>query len=122
MLSKTILEAIRKDYDAGKKQTEIAKDHNVAQQIISRLLSGKRSASGLTVETIEKMFPNATINLNGDKVEVRNNRGTAFGIVHGNVTGPFESGIPGDVLKAIMADQKMSVTEKAQLVKELLKK
>ncbi|MBS1371485.1 MAG: helix-turn-helix transcriptional regulator [Lentisphaeria bacterium] len=122
MLSKTIYQTIREEYDSGKKQIEIARKFNVDQQIISRILSGDRSVSGMRLETIEKMFPNATIHLNGDKVNIKDNHGTAYGIIHGDVKNiGSESGIPKDVLNAIMDNKNLSPSEKAQMVKELMR-
>lgn len=122
MISKTIYQIIREEYDSGKKQIEIARKFNVDQQIISRLLSGERSVSGMRLETIEKMFPNATIHFNGDKVEIKDNNGTAYGIVHGDVKNVgANSGIPKDVLDAIINNKNLSPTEKAQMMKELMK-
>ena len=55
-----------KEYSDGMKQTEMAKLHDVSQQYICRLLSGKRSCGDITLKTLMKMFPRATLNLNGD--------------------------------------------------------
>lgn len=68
MISRTILQAIRAEYNSGKKQVEIAEKYSMPQQIISRILRGERSVAGMRLETIEKMFPNAVIHLNGDTV------------------------------------------------------
>ena len=54
------------EYNGGMKQTEMAKRHNVSQQYICRLLSGKRSCEDITIKTLMKMFPAFTLNLNGD--------------------------------------------------------
>lgn len=64
--SKQILDCLLNEYNGGMKQTEMAKKHNVSQQYICRLLSGKRSCADLTIKTLMKMFPLATLNLNGD--------------------------------------------------------
>ena len=65
-LSDKILAQLREEYRSGMTQQEIAKAHNVTHPQIQRLLSGQRDCGGLTVDTVSKMFPNATINLHGD--------------------------------------------------------
>ena len=117
-ISQTIFEYFSGESKAGKKQVDIAKKHNVDQQIISRILSGKRRIGGLTLDTVEKMFPDATINFTGATIQ---NSGTAF--VNGNVENKTnDSGIPPDVLKEIMSNKDLSAKEKADLIRELSKK
>lgn len=65
MIKKTIMNAIKTEYESGKTQEEIARKHNVTHVIINRLLSGKRSVGGLTLNTVCKMFPRMSVNLNG---------------------------------------------------------
>lgn len=79
-LAEQIKEAIQSEYGAGMTQEELAKKHHVSQQHIQRLLSGQREYSGLTLATIGKMFPGATLHLHGDPV-VANNSGINHGVV-----------------------------------------
>lgn len=117
-ISQTIFEYFSGESKAGKKQAEIAKKHNVDQQIISRILSGKRRTEGLRLETVEKMFPDATIDFKGANIQ---NSGTAF--VNGNVVNKTnDSGIPPDVLKEIIENKDLSSKEKAEIIRELSKK
>lgn len=58
----TLLEELR----GGKKQTQLAKEHNVSQQYISTLLSAEHDCEGVSLGIVSKMFPRATLNLNGD--------------------------------------------------------
>jgi transcriptional regulator with XRE-family HTH domain len=51
------MNAIKTEYESGKTQEEIARKHNISQVIVNRLLSGKRSVGGLTLNTVCKMFP-----------------------------------------------------------------
>lgn len=61
-----VIEAhIRGLYESGKTQIEIAESCNVPQPYIHRLLSGKQNVGGITIRVFCKMFPNATVNLNG---------------------------------------------------------
>lgn len=116
-ISQTIFEYFSGESKAGKKQVDIAKKHNVDQQIISRILSGKRRIGGLTLDTVEKMFPDATINFKGATIQ---NSGTAF--VNGNVVNKTsDSGIPADVLKGIMSNKDSSPKEKAEIIAEIIR-
>lgn len=124
MISKQIESLFRQEYGDGMKQAEMARKFNCDQQTISRLLSGQRKFGGLTLDTVQKMFPRAIIYFNGDKVEINNNSGTAAGIVHGNMTNissQAESGVPADVLKLVM-ESNMTAREKGECLREILKK
>lgn len=67
-ISNQIHDRLLDEYKSGKKQTEIAREHNISQQYACRLLSGKRSCGDITLKTLEKMFPYATLNLNGNGI------------------------------------------------------
>ena len=124
MISKQIESLFRQEYGDGMKQAEMAIKYHSDQQTISRLLSGQRKFGGLTLDTVDRMFPRAIIYFNGDKVEINNNSGTAAGIVHGNMTtvsGQSESGVPADVLKLVM-ESNMTAREKGECLREILKK
>lgn len=60
------LKLIQDEYHAGATQEELAKKYHSTQAGIQRILSGKRKLSGIKLDTFEKMFPNATINLEGN--------------------------------------------------------
>lgn len=59
---KTLLEELR----GGKRQKQLAKEHNVSQQYISTLLSAEHDCEGVSLGIVSKMFPHATLNLNGN--------------------------------------------------------
>ena len=67
-IDKQIKAFLSEEYNDGKglKQTEMAKLHNVSQQYICRLLSGKRECEDITIKTVMKMFPRATLCLTGE--------------------------------------------------------
>lgn len=88
----TIAEQVRNvltdEYKRGDIQQEMAKRHNVSQQYISQLISGKKPCDGLTARKLNQMFPGATLNLTGDTVTVNSsgdNNGTLIGVNHGTV-------------------------------------
>jgi predicted transcriptional regulator len=67
-ISTQIHDRLLEEYKSGKKQTELAKEHGVSQQYICRLISGQRSCADITLKTLEKMFPLATLNLSGNGI------------------------------------------------------
>lgn len=79
----TIAEQIKKiiDYEhaSGKTQKEIGDQFNIDPSYINRLLLGQRKYSGLTLHSVQRMFPNATLNLTGDIS--MSQRGTNYGVV-----------------------------------------
>lgn len=80
MLDKQIKSILEQEEAAGMSHREIGKRHHVSHTHITHLLNGKRPVSGLTIETVQKMFPLASFNLNGDGVNAANS-GTVHGVV-----------------------------------------
>ena len=66
MLDEQIKSILEQEEAAGMSHREIGKRHHVSQTHITHLLNGQRPVSGLTIETVQKMFPLASFNLNGD--------------------------------------------------------
>ena len=87
MLAEQILEYVRAEYNSGQKtQQEIAESLNVEHPTINRLLSGKRTADGLTIGTFDRMFPRAEIKLTGGSVNAPTiNNGTNSGVITGGI-------------------------------------
>lgn len=83
----TIEEQIRKILETenadGLTKEEIGKKHSVDSSYVGRLLNGERKYSGITIETLMKMFPRATLNMNGDASLTLN--GTNNGVVGVNI-------------------------------------
>lgn len=59
---------IQQELDAGATQSELAVKYGLSQGNISRILSGKNTVS---FETLETMFPDAIINLDGKSIPQR---------------------------------------------------
>lgn len=127
-----IYSRIKREYESGITQEQIARKYNVDQQRINRVLSGKRKVSGFSLGIFEKMFPKAVIYLDGvpstgntedQSVSINENSGIANGIVKGNVTiqNGGNSGIPSDLRDAILSDASMTAKDKAALLRELMK-
>ena len=65
MLADDLLQTLRDEYRNGRTQCDIAAKHNVTQTYIQCLLSGKRKPTGITLGTLQRMFPRATLDLRG---------------------------------------------------------
>ena len=68
MLFDEILEQLLKDYNNRITQDEMAKKYNVTQNVIQRILSDNEKLKGMRLETIQKMFPTATIHSSSNNV------------------------------------------------------
>lgn len=62
------------------KQEEVAGKLGVSRSYLNKILRDKCPVSGLTVATLEKMFPRMVVYLNGDGVNATNT-GTVNGVV-----------------------------------------
>lgn len=86
-IAEQIKAVIKAEYNEGMTQQEIAARHCITQAYIQRLLSGQRECEGLSLRVVSRMFPRATLNINGDTVVAENsgiNNGV-MGINHGTV-------------------------------------
>ena len=79
-LIELIIKTIREEYQSGETQVQIAKRHNVPQAYIQRLLNGK--SNGLTLETLERMFPNLAIDLSSNDNSLVNSGSHASGSIN----------------------------------------
>lgn len=117
-----IKKALQDEYYGGGKQQEMAAAHHVSQQYISRLLSGKRSCNGLSVEVVSRMFPRATLNINGDTVVAENsgiNNGEMkinHGTVHADSSAAVEKFRAELISEIIMLDEQVT---KDQILKTI---
>ena len=57
---------LQQDREDGRTLREMAYGYNVPEGSLSRLLTGKREYQCLTLGTFDRMFPNATISLDGE--------------------------------------------------------
>ncbi len=63
-LSDCVKEILEAEYREGWNHREIASAHGVSRSYIQGLLSGARPYGGITLDLLETMFPNATLELN----------------------------------------------------------
>ena len=66
-----ISDRIRKEYEEGATQTELAKKYNIAQSYICRLIAGNSDDMNMKLSVIKKMFPKATISLDGTDFDIK---------------------------------------------------
>lgn len=65
-IEETIKAALEDEYQHGRTHQEIADTHHVSRSYVQYLLTGGRAYGKLKVEAVQRMFPNATLNLSGD--------------------------------------------------------
>ena len=92
-LKNTLLDELR----GGKTQTQLAKEHNVSQQYISTLLSAEHDCEGVSLGIVSKMFPFASLNLNGN---ITTQQGTNNVVVNGENSGTVNNGTPASNSKS----------------------
>ena len=111
-----IKKEIQKELRAGATQEELAAKYKVTQSHISRIISGKCSVS---FETLERMFPNATINFHGDSVSIHAdfNSGNVVGVNRGKVFADCLSAVMDKILEC----DELSAEEKVKVMKVLKK-
>ena len=63
-LAETVRDAINKEHMSGMTQQQIADRHNVSRSYIQSLLTGRCPYEGITLDSLQKMFPHAILGLN----------------------------------------------------------
>ena len=119
-LANDVYSALKSEYDSGLTQVEIATRHHVRQGQIQHILSGKRSARGLQLDTVDKMFPNATVNLYGDKVSIPSDLNCSSGVE--GKRGTLSSDCISAVIDIIMASEALTSDEKVKVFNVLKKR
>lgn len=60
---------IKKEYEAGATQSELAEKYNIAQSYICRLITGISDDMNMKLSVVKKMFPKATLSLDGQEYD-----------------------------------------------------
>lgn len=60
-----VYKALQEKYQDGATQQELADAAGISRAHICNLLNGKRKTSAMTLESLVRLFPQVTINLNG---------------------------------------------------------
>lgn len=62
-----IRDELKKQYDAGATQQELADQFGVARSYIARLINGDRPIQGISLETFFRLFPQAKVSLHPNR-------------------------------------------------------
>lgn len=123
MLYNEILSELQLDYDKRVTQTEMAKKYGVSQSLIGRLLIDKKNILGIKLETLQKMFPNATIYGKGNHIsnsQITNNQGL-INSSNNNFLSLDKSKIINNLLMQMLNSQDFTDTEKVKFMQFLQK-
>lgn len=121
MIYDEILAELQLDYDKRVTQTEMAKKYNITQERISKLLSDTQSIYGIKLETLQKMFPNATIYGKSNHIsnsQITNNQGL-INSHHNNFLPNSQKNIINNLLIQVIENQDFTDTEKVKFMKFL---
>ena len=65
-----IMSVLQKEYNSGMSQVEMAKKHNISNSMMNKLFTHPGAVDSLKWSFIRRMFPNATLHLNGSDVDI----------------------------------------------------
>lgn len=65
-----IAKHIKKEYDKGATQLELATKYGISQSKVSELILNPAADMKMSLGCIKRMFPNATISLDGSDVDI----------------------------------------------------
>lgn len=98
-VAKMVKDRIKSERDAGKTYQAIADKYHVTQAYIIYLLNGKRDCSGITLGVFERMFPNATVDLDGRSIIASRVASPGDGnITYGDQSGALKAKIISNIL------------------------
>ncbi len=66
----TVKEAILEEYRNGMSQPKIATKYRLSQEQVARICSDEFTCATLTLGCVQNMFPDATIDLHGGRIEI----------------------------------------------------
>jgi len=116
-LAETVREIIDSEHRSGLTQQKIADRHNVSRSYIQSLLTGRCPYEGITLDSLSRMFPRASLNLTGTgnitqvASNVRVQNGSVNSIQQGKTAEQFrqeaimkmlELDLDGDTLKSVL--------------------
>ena len=124
MVSTKIMDYLRGEYNSGMTQEEIAQRHNVGQSHIQQILSGARTTSGLTIHTLDKMFPKAEIFLDGNTQTINaSGNANVAQTISGNIDQSRHAGNTSNaiskLLDRILDHEEFTAEEKIKFIKFL---
>lgn len=116
-ISDQIYRWLKDQYDSGKTQVELSQKTGLHQGEICQILSGKKSVSGMRIETIQRIFPHATLNIDGSPSvkgfgNVVGNNNTDIAINASNVIDHLNA-----IRDLIVENEKLSADAKVEVLK-----
>lgn len=122
MLYDEINQLLQNDYDKRLTQTEMAKKYNITQERICKLLSDRKSIYGIKLETLQKMFPSATIYGNNtvSNSQISNNQGF-INSHHNNFLSSGKTELIQDIIDKLLIDNDLNDTEKVKFMQFIRK-
>lgn len=103
-LENTILDVLKQLCSGRGKQREVSEKFGISRQYLNKLLNGVAPISSISLETLQKMFPRVTFNLNGDAVSIHadQNSGAVVGVNRGHVSTAASESFRLRVLEAVI--------------------
>lgn len=107
-------------------QDQYSKKIGISQGHLNHLMNGKRKIESISLGTFFKIFPNASVKINGDTVVTKNsgiNNGV-MGINHGTVnttTDLLKDSSLDSIMDKILSSEELSAEEKVKVLKVLKK-
>jgi hypothetical protein len=123
MLYNEILSELQNDYDKRVTQIEMSKKYNITQGTVQRLLADKANILGIKLETLQKMFPNATIYGKNNSIvnsQITNNQGL-INSSNNNFLSCDKASIINSLLMKMLNSQDFTDTEKVKFMQFLQK-
>lgn len=123
MLYNEILAELQLDYDKRVTQIEMSKKYNITQGTVQRLLADKKNILGIKLETLQRMFPSATIYGKSNHIsnsQITNNQGL-INSSHNNFLSLDKSKIINNLLMQMLNSQDFTDTEKVKFMQFLQK-
>lgn len=123
MLYDEILKELQIDYNKRLTQIEMGKKYGVSQAHIGKLLTDYKNILGIKVETLQKMFPNATIYGKSNHIsssQITNNQGL-INSNNNNFLSADKDKIIQDISDKVLIDNDLSNDEKIKFMQFLRK-
>lgn len=123
MLYNEILAELQNDYDKRVTQIEMSKKYNITQGTVQRLLADKANILGIKLETLQRMFPSATIYGKSNHIsnsQITNNQGL-INSSNNNFLSYDKSKVINNLLMQMLNSQDFTDTEKVKFMQFLQK-
>ncbi len=110
-----IRSALIDEWQSGATQQEIADRAGVTNPYINNLLSGKRKAAAMKLETLFKLFPQASICLNNGNRTIGSRNKISNSRIQSDDNFFYGSEKLDEVAQAVMSSEKLSAESKVEV-------